>query len=255
MTDNADVMDAQDSAPAGEEATTQSAPEFSVPAEYQEKGWAKNIKSEADLWKSMDNAQALIGRKTIGIPDFETAKEEEIADYYSHTRPKDENEYELDDSFSDEEKKGLRELFYKNGLNKQQAKNVMAHIQGEIVKDYEQTYGEQGLKAELEKRFGAEWEKAIVPIKDALNKVLTPEQAKSLNEDLPNEAVGVLMALTKSIMDKYGANESDAALGKDRAAPKPKMEYDEYYKKMVEADRLPNGAELKKQLMKQYYGE
>ena len=44
MTDNADVMDAPDSAPAGEgTATTQSAPEFSVPTEYQEKGWAKNI--------------------------------------------------------------------------------------------------------------------------------------------------------------------------------------------------------------------
>lgn len=254
MTDNADVETA-DSAPADDGATTQSAPEFSVPAEYQEKGWAKNIKSEADLWKSMDNAQSLIGKKTIGIPDFDTAKEEEIADYYSHTRPKDAKEYELDDAFSDEEKNSLRELCYNNGLNKKQAKNVIGYFQESIAKDYEQTYGEQGLKTELEKRFGADWEKAIVPIKDALNTVLTPEQAKSLNENLPNEAVGVLMALTKSIMDKYGANESDAALGKDRASPKPKMTYDEYYKKMMEADKLPNGYEIKKQLQKQYYGE
>jgi hypothetical protein len=256
MTDNADVMDATDSAPADDGvATTQSAPEFSVPTEYQEKGWAKNIHSEADLWKTLDNAQGLIGRKTIGIPDFDNAKPEEIDEYYSHTRPKDSNEYEFDTAFSEDEKADLRKLFSDNGLTKQQAKNIVAHIQEAVIKDNEETYGEEGLKAEFLNRFGADWEKAIVPIKDALNSVLTKEQAEALNETLPNEAVGVLFALTKSIMDKYGANETDSALGKDRAAVKPKMEYDEFYKKMQEANKLPNGYELKKELMKQYYGE
>ena len=256
MTDNADVMDAPDSATAGDTApTTQSAPEFTVPAEYQEKGWAKNIKSEADLWKTLDNAQGLIGRKTVGIPDFDNAKPEEIAEYYSHTRPKDANDYEFDPAFSEEERTDLRKLFYDNGLTKQQSKNILAHIQQAVVADNEQTYGEEALKAELESRFGSDWQKAIVPIKDALNSVLTKEQAQAMNETLPNEAVGVLFSLTKSIMDKYGANETDTALGKDRATPKPKMDYAEFYQKMKEADRMPNGYEIKKQLMKQYYGE
>lgn len=254
MTDNADVMETPSSETTEATTTTQSAPEFSVPTEYQEKGWAKNIHSEADLWKTLDNAQGLIGRKTIGIPDFDNAKAEEVSEYYSHTRPSQPTDYELDAAFSDEERTGLQNVFYNNGLTKQQAKAVMDHIQNEIVKDNEQTFGEEGLKAELQKRFGENWEKEIVPIKDALNSVLTPEQAESLNENLSNEAVGALFALTKAIMTKYGANETDALLGKDRATA-PKMDFDEYVKRMREADSRPDGYAEKQRLMKQFYGE
>lgn len=255
MTDNADVMGTPPSDTTDATPTTQSAPEFNVPAEYQEKGWAKNIKSEADLWKTLDNAQGLIGRKTIGIPDFDNAKDEEIAEYYTHTRPSNASDYELDPAFSEEEKAGLQKVFFENGLNKRQAKNLMDHIQSEIVKDYEADFGEDGLKAELERRFGQNWEQVIVPIKNALNSVLTKEQSESLNDNLSNEAVGALFSLTQAIMQKYGANETDTALGRDRAAVAPKMSYEEFFNKMKAADAKPDGYLEKKQLIKQFYGE
>jgi len=251
-TDNADVG-SQATEPTGNEATTtQSAPEFVIPAEYQEKGWAKNIKSEADLWKGMDNAQSLIGKKTIGIPDFENAKDEELADYYTHTRPKDSADYEIGEQFSDEEKKALQSVFYDNGLTKTQAKNVLAKIQDGIDKDVAENYGETGLKAEFEQRFGKEWEKEIVPVKDTMKAVFTEEQLQAINE-LPNKAIGSLFAMTKQIMAKYGANETDASTAKDRNV-KPKLDYGEFYKKMKDADSRGD-METKKQLMKQYYGE
>ena len=39
--------------------------EFTIPETYKDKSWTKNIKSQEDLFKSYDNAQSLIGKKTI----------------------------------------------------------------------------------------------------------------------------------------------------------------------------------------------
>lgn len=255
MTDNADVEGVETVSDDAENTSeTQSAPEFVVPAEYSEKGWAKNIKSEADLWKSMDNAQSLIGKKTIGIPDFEKANDEELNSYYSHTRPKEAGEYDLDKRYNDEERKALQEVFYKNGLTKSQAKNVMEQVQSHIDAEFNEEYGKESLENSFKSQFGDNWEKDIVPIKDALKACLSEEQLHSISEDLPNKAIIALFGVTKSIMDKYGAIETDANLGRDRSV-KPTMDFAEFYKKMQEADRMPNNAEVKEKLKKLYYGE
>ena len=47
-----------------------------IPEEYREKGWTKNINSIDDLYKAYDNAQGLIGKKTIGIPSDDASPEE-----------------------------------------------------------------------------------------------------------------------------------------------------------------------------------
>jgi hypothetical protein len=54
---------------------------FQIPEEYKEKPYAKDIKSYGDVFKMLDNAQTLIGKKTIGIPD-EKSSEEDINNFY-----------------------------------------------------------------------------------------------------------------------------------------------------------------------------
>lgn len=227
---------------------------FFVPEEYKNCGWVKNIKSQNDLWKTLDGAQKVIGRKTIGIPNFDRAAESEIVEFYSKTRPQNKSDYMLDDDFSENEKESIRNVFFENGLNKNQAVAVVNEFK-RIVKDSsDKNYGAEGLELLLSERFGSNWKTETSKISNVLKSTLSEEMLKEINENMTNSAVVGLYDITKSLLEKFGAKDSDFAIQKTGTNNLPKMGYDEFYKKMKEADGKYNSYELKKQLMESYYG-
>jgi hypothetical protein len=120
---------------------------FSVPQEYQEKGWAQNLKSIDDLWKATDNAQVLIGKRPAGIPDA-LAPDADWEKFYSAAgRPESADKY----SFADIEglpegadlsrqKEMAQKLFHSVGLNQRQADRLWKdYVSGEME------YGKQAM--------------------------------------------------------------------------------------------------------------
>lgn len=118
---------------------------FAIPESYADRGWTKTISSYDDLWKSFDNAQSLIGKKSI--PSQDDPQEKWDAFYDTLGRPKDPNEYQLTDKFE-----GLPE-----GLDLTEAQmsaKKLAHSVGLTPKQADALW--QGyMKLELEK-FGSE---------------------------------------------------------------------------------------------------
>lgn len=80
---------------------------FTIPDQYKEKGWSKNVKSIDDLFNQFDNAQKLIGKKTPQKPD-------KLDDYELTEKER-----------SDDQKKVLKEMFFNADLSKDQAKKLI----------------------------------------------------------------------------------------------------------------------------------
>lgn len=115
--------------------------------------------SEA-LWKTLDNAQSLIGRKSVPAPD---APDDVWQQYYAQLRPETADKYSLPDIDGMPEgvdltpqKTRAMELFHKNGLSQRQAESLWKdYLSGELesVKSIQAKSAEQ--EAALDKEFDA----------------------------------------------------------------------------------------------------
>ena len=127
----------------------QSKNDFALPDAYKNKGWAKNIKSLDDLFKAHDNAQSLIGKKTIGIPeDWNDEKSRE--EFLSKVRPKTADDYQID------AKPEVKELCHKYGLSQFQAENMAKELQQLTEKEF----SSDGFDEVINNIFGNDKEKA-----------------------------------------------------------------------------------------------
>lgn len=79
------------------QASESNAPEsrFSIPEEYRDRGWAKKVESEQDLWKAFDNAQSMLGKRPAGIPAEDAPQEEWDSFYKALGRPESADDYKL----------------------------------------------------------------------------------------------------------------------------------------------------------------
>lgn len=128
-----------------------------IPEEYKDKPFLQNITDLNSLLKSYENAQQLIGKKTIGIPDEKTSVEDRENFYRKLGKPENIDDYALEHTYVKifgEEKgknydKKLKEVFHKNNLTSEQAKSV--HIQmADLAKEIETDYVNQLQSKELE---------------------------------------------------------------------------------------------------------
>lgn len=156
---------------------------FALPDSYKEKGWAKNIKSLDDLLKAHDNAQSLIGKKTIGIPeDWNDEKTRE--DFLSKVRPKTADDYQID------AKPEVKELCHKYGLSQYQAENIAKGLQEVTAVEF----SKDGFEKEISGIFGNDKEtaaKSAQYIKQVLG-----DKASAL-DTFTNSQLGVIYQLAK----------------------------------------------------------
>jgi len=241
------VSDETQQTPQTEPTPTATEPAFTIPAEYQEKSWAKNIKSVEDLYKSYDNAQSLIGKKTIGIPDFEKATDEELKDFYSKTAPADIKDYGMD-NFTDAEKEVFGNLFKENGINKKQAQNIIAKF-GEYQTQF---ISEDGFNAELKARFGDDYKTKVTETNAFLRKHLSKEDGSLLN-GMPNKLLGTMLSFASNVKKAYGV---DVKSNVDNKAVEnigyTKADYD---KTVLEMFNLDKQGKLTEAQRKEYTGK
>lgn len=188
-------------------------PSFKIPDEYKDKGWAQDIKSEGDFFKSYDNAQTLIGKRPAGIPTKEASDAEWETFYKAAGRP-DEASYEFktpeslgeDVDLTDFNTKAS-EVFHKAGLNPMQAQKVYdAYLSMEVDASSSQT---EAQKAESEAK-DAEFDGLLTEhfpdgYDDKLNAAVavfdkhTPQSLKgsldSIVKENPQALAGLVMAI------------------------------------------------------------
>ncbi len=189
----------------GEAPTTN---DFTTPDEYKDKGWAKNIKSNDDLWKNHSNAQELIGKKTVGVPDWDNATPQELSDYYSKTRPENAEAYEFAEGTTDEEKALYSKALYDNGVSKKQAEGIMKAHAENMEAQKVTLYSQEGLNKLLGESFKDNSE-GQASAKDLMQKNMS-DGDKAIVETMTNDQVSAMYNFANNINKTHGASEGQA---------------------------------------------
>lgn len=183
--------------------------DFTIPEEYQDKGWAKNISSLDDLYKSHDNAQTLIGKKTIGIPE-DWENEEQVNDFYNKIRPENKDDYVFPEGTFEYEK--YADLFHEVGLSKHQADKLTAsHLAMQEAFMAEVT-SEKGFKEGMTKLFGEDFKKEAGEAALLLKNSVSAESYEIIDNTMPNQHLNIFYEFAKNIKASHGIKESDANL-------------------------------------------
>lgn len=221
--------------PASEPPATPPAPKaFEVPEAYKSKPWAAKIKSEEDLYKQIDGAQELIGRKRAA-PDFANSTPEQIEEFLSSTRPKDADAYKfpegvaVDKAFAEGVPKLLHELGLPDYVGNKLIEKYVA-LESHAVA---QSMSEEGFKAEMKKSFGDNFDKKVVEITNAHKKFVSADDQKML-DSMPNEYYGVVARLTSSILAAHGIKDEGAAGGDGKTGSPQAKDIQEVRKELRE---------------------
>jgi len=207
--------------------------EFTVPEAYQGKGWVEKIKSSDDLWKSLDNAQSLIGRKTIPAAD---APEAEWEKFYSAVgRPESPDKYELPDVEGIPEgvdlsqfKQKAASIAHSVGLTPKQANKLWdLYLKEELSAVSTGKENSRKLDAEFDalvsERWGDRWDAVSKQTIEAVTKAV-PENLRGFLKELSPKGLAAIVSLVEgnsreieAVRKEYGA-EGKLASGQQTTA-------------------------------------
>jgi hypothetical protein len=185
-----------------------------IPDAYKDRGWVEKVKSPDDLWKTLDNAQSLLGRRPAGIPAAD-APDEEWQKFYQAARPESPDKYTLGDIEGLPEgtnlapyKEQAQKLMYDVGLTQKQAdllwKQYIGAEMGAVAKSQE---GLDKLYSEtLDKTFGDKKADAEAKAQEIIAKYV-PEALRGNVQALVNapEAMVGVIALANEMQSKHDA--------------------------------------------------
>jgi hypothetical protein len=182
--------------------------DFAVPDTYKEKGWSKNLKSQDDVWKMLDNAQTLAGKKTV-VPDWDKATPAEIEEYVGNLRPKDKSAYQFDDTIPEEERGAVADILHKAGIPAYQAKQLITGLMGHVTGMSEKMYDKDEFLGIMKTSFGDGFEKTAGSTAKVIASHLNKED-KALLEQVPNQFLGLIYRMSANMAKAYGAKEIGA---------------------------------------------
>lgn len=205
------------------------APKFStvIPQEFHDRAYLKDFMDKPvapdtykELFKKLDGAESLIGKKTIGIPEA-TASDEEWNSFYAKIRPDSAEKYEIQvgegQKADPNVAKALQGLFHKTGLSPRQAKALQEGYTGiiaEQIKAVQQTSAAKEVEfAKLtEATFGADREKVLARTKQMLTE-FAPEKIKDFAGDIDNKSLVLLAAVLNGVHAKYRSEDGGPGKG------------------------------------------
>jgi len=197
-----------------------------IPQEFHDRGYLKDLLDKpqgpeafADVFKKLDGAESLIGRK-IGIPGAD-AKPDEIEKFYSSLRPGKVEDYDLKglgEKPDEEFVKMLRTAAHKRGLSKVQlsgfTEDLSAFFKGRsdqaTTKQKEQDTAFDDIVA---KAFGKD-EEVILERANAAIKEHTPESLKPYLDKISNENLAVMAGVINAVLVKYVPEDDLKGKGK-----------------------------------------
>lgn len=200
-----------------------------IPEEFKDRTYLADLKGKPvnpdtykELFKKLDGAQTLIGKKT-GVPAADAAPEE-WDKFHASLRPAKAEDYEIpvkEGGKPDPEvQKAVKSIFHEAGLTKAQATKLMSKFEG-FVDGQTKAQREAASAADAEfdaltkKTFGPENEKVLARSKELLNTLTPPEMSPFLNR-LPNESLVLVAGLMEAVRAKFMKEDSmDGSAGGD----------------------------------------
>ncbi len=189
--------------------------EFQVPDTYKDQPWAEKIKTSDDLWKALEGAQNLIGKKTVvSMPDFTKATPQQIQEYFAQTRPAEKSAYKFGDDVPEADREAIADMLYSNGISDYQGNKVIESYKAYEAKQLEAMTSEEGFNKELETSFGTSWKQIGGETAKFLKENMTPADSELFNK-LPNSVLGLMYRTINNIVEGYGikAGETGAPAG------------------------------------------
>lgn len=198
-------------------------PEIStlIPAEFKDREYLKDVKDVPSLFKKLDGAQTLIGKRPAGIPQ-DNAKPEEVAAFNkAFGVPEKPEAYELvvpeKDAMPKEMQDGVKKIFHEAELSAKQAKKLSAGWNA-LIAEQMKAAGAAGAQADADftklatETFGDRKDEALAQSKALLEK-FAPEKFKTHINGLSNENLIVMAAVLDGIRKEY-INEDALPTGK-----------------------------------------
>jgi hypothetical protein len=187
-----------------------------IPQEFKDRQYLNDLKAlpvgpdaYTALFKKLDGAQTLIGKKT-GVPAAD-APAEEWEKFHTALRPAKAEDYEIPvkegQKADPEATKAIKGIFHEAGLTKAQAAKLAAKfdafVEGKMAPEREAAAKLDKEFEEMTKAaFGAENAAVLSRSKELLAE-LTPDTLKPHLNRLPNESLVVLAGVMESIRAKY----------------------------------------------------
>lgn len=198
-----------------------------IPEAYKGKEYLQNVTSFDSLLDQYENAQKLIGKKSI--PTTESS-DEEWNEFYNKLRPETADKYEFTLQDGQEENKEftskIKEIFHEAGLSSKQAKLIQEKYDG-LLK--EMGPNQEELDKEFDdlskKVFGTRQDEAIKVSKGLLDKY-APEEMKPFISELGNKELVILSSVLDKISSKFisedkipgqGGNDTNTTTARERA--------------------------------------
>ncbi len=225
---------------------------FKIPDLYKEEAWAKNIKSNEDAWNVLANAQKLIGKKTIGLPDWKDAQQ--VNEYLSKVRPEKPDSYKFPDSVAPEQKEKYSGLLHKAGLSEYQAEMIINEYFADMQSQQDRLFSPKSLEASLKNEFQADDVKLSALAKE-VKEVFGDEFLE--NPAVTNDAIVAVFKAMDKIKASYGVKElTAAATGKNTAFSNMSMadidrDISEKTREILSLENSPSGLEKVKNLKKE----
>ncbi len=237
------------SAPVAEAPATNAAPAnavadngFAIPKDYAEAGWAKNLKSVDDVWKSLANAQTLIGKKTIGLPDWKDVRQTE--EYLAKVRLGDEAAYssKLEKLLPDEDDRSqYAKAMHDAGLNEYQLDKILSIHEAVTQTKMDKLFGSESFKADLMNTFGGDEAKVAAIHKEAVELF-----GRDFIDQTPNPLLLKAFQAIEKIKEQYGVKSLSAAVGAPAAVSESPetvaKQIDEQMSKMQQMKRAPHNS-------------
>lgn len=214
------------------EPTTAETFRSSIPEPYRDKPYMQGIDSLDKLYSQFDNAQQLIGKKTVGPPAAD-APTEEWEKYYEAIRPETVDGYEFEKLELPEELKDLapvmesgsdsatdkqiRDMFFKHGISAAQAKGLYNDFSKIMLQSQADTLRQnKEAAATVEKDFqevgksmfpDGGFDKVVEDGKAMLERFL-PEQYKGRMNEFNGEALAVMTATLHNVNKAMGKEDT-----------------------------------------------
>lgn len=200
---------AASAAPAPDPAADPKPDSYKIPDEFKDKPWASKIKSEADLWKALEGAQTLIGKKHVPL-DVKNATPQQIDEYKASLRPADKAEYQFNDNVAPEERQVISDILYDAGIPAWQANDVIKNYLAHEDKQTATLFSAESYAENMKESFGEQYEPIVGKVKRVLDANISAED-QALLTHVPNNQLAVLYRAVNNLIEAYGIKDTGVA--------------------------------------------
>lgn len=208
--------------------TNTATPDFStmIPEAYREKEYLKGVDSMDRLFQDFDNAQKLIGKKSIPGPDDAPEKWDEF--YKAAGRPDTASEYEFSQTeglnYNEDVANKTKEIFHKAGLSAKQAAMIQQEYDKMVMEmQPSQEKIDQEFDALATEVFGAQKDQVLEKSKSMLTKY-APEKFKDHINNLSNENLIVLSSVLNGVINDHVSEDRIPSGGASNTGSDPREE-------------------------------